>query len=479
MKLSTLLSGLEIRNPKNVQIRDIQYDSRKVNRGDLFIAHKGRVADGHAFIEGVEKAGAAALLVEREVDTTLPYAVVEDARALMPELAVRFFGDPSRNLRVVGVTGTDGKTTTSLMLVSILGSGSDEVGLISTLEYRAPGIRERGDRTTPESLDVQRYLAKARDQGARYMVVEASSPGLAEGRLKGVDFDVAVFTNFKRDHLDYHGTLGRYLEAKLKLFKELEGEGKWGVVNADDPATNSFLRVTRASTLTYGTRGTPDLLGSIQRSGFDGVDISVTGLYAGTVKLNLCGEFNLGNAMAALGASWALGIPFESCKKGLLGLERIPGRMERLTRPELGFEVFVDYAHTPQGLEVVLKSLKNLTEGRLIAVVGAGGNRDQGKRPQMGSVVSQLADLVVVTSDNPRHEDPDAIIRQILVGARRKPTAISDRAEAIAHALHSAEAGDTVLIAGKGAEDYQEIDGEKHPFDDREVSRKILEDMAG
>jgi UDP-N-acetylmuramoyl-L-alanyl-D-glutamate--2,6-diaminopimelate ligase len=478
MMLSKILTDLEIRNFKDVPVKDIQYDSRRVKPGDLFVAFQGRQVDGHAFIEDAIRAGACALIVEKAVDTDLPFAVVPDARALMPELGVRFYGDPSQSLKVIGITGTDGKTTTTLMMSSILEARGDKVGLMNTLAYRIPGVEETGDRTTPESLDIQRYLAGARDAGARYMVLEASSPGLAEGRLRGVDFDIAVITNFRRDHMDYHGTMGRYLEAKLQLFKDLEGDAKWGVINTDDPQKNAFLRVTRVKTITYGTRGTPELLGTLIGSDFEGIDISVSGLYVGNLRINLCGEFNLLNALASLGSAWALGIPFEAAVDGLQALKKVPGRMERITVPDLGFEVFVDYAHTSQGLSVTLKTLKPLTPERLIVVFGAGGDRDRGKRPQMGSVVSSLSDLSVVTSDNPRGENPDDIIRQILVGSRRGSKAIVDREEAIDWALREAKPGDTVLIAGKGSEGYQEIAGTKHPFDDREVARKILKELC-
>ncbi len=474
--LSELLAGFDIKNFRDVQVTGIQYDSRKVRPGDLFIAHRGRKLDGHAFIEDAKQAGACALIVEHDIGTTLPYAVVPNARAIMPELGVRFYGDPSKSLKVIGVTGTDGKTTTAIMLASILAARGEGVGLLGTLGYQVPGMEEKGQRTTPESLDIQRFLAAARDSGARYMVLEASSPGLAEGRLELVDFDIAVFTNLRRDHLDYHSTMGRYLEAKLRLFRGLEGDGKWAVINADDPQKDAFFRVSKVKTLTYGTRGRPELFGAILKSDFEGLDISLTGLYCGRIRLNLCGDFNLRNALAALGCAWALGIPLDMAQDGLAALKRIPGRMERLTEPSLRFEVFVDYAHTPQGLAVALKSLKPLTTGRLIAVFGAGGDRDRGKRPQMGSVVSSIADLVVVTSDNPRSERPEDIIRQILVGSRRGAKTIVDREEAIAWAIREAKPGDTILVAGKGAEAYQEIGGKRRPFDDRHVVRKYLKE---
>ena len=474
MKLSELLKGFEIKNFREVEVTGITYDSRKVERGYLFAALRGEKADGHDFIREAEERGAVALLVERDVDTTLPYGITPDSRASLSLISDRFYASPSRDLFVVGITGTNGKTTTSFMVHRILSSRGDEGGLLGTIEYVFPGHALKAERTTPEAPDLQRYLREILDRGGKFAVMEVSSHSLVLHRVDHIDFDVAVFTNLTRDHLDYHKTIENYREAKLKLFQKIAGD-KTAIINIDDPNSSYFLEAAMGRKITYGITRHADLTAEILRSDIRGLEIKVAGLFRGNLKLSMPGEHNAYNALAALAVGFVAGLTFEECGAALAGLKGVPGRFEALAPQGLPFQVIVDYAHSPDALKNLLTSVRKLNPRRIITVFGAGGDRDRGKRPLMAQVVEELSDYAVVTSDNPRSEDPLAIIEDIKKGFRGiNYIVIPDREEAIYWAIGQAGPGDVVVIAGKGHENYIEIKGVRYPFSDRKVALEAI-----
>lgn len=463
------------------QIQGVVDDSRYAGVGDLFCAWRGTATDSHRFLSQVQGAGAAAALVERAVpEVNLPQVVVTDGRRAAAVAATLLLGDPSARIALLGVTGTNGKTTTVWMLRHLLG-GRYRAGSIGTLGVIAPDGRllsEGDDLTTPGPVGLARTLRALVEEGADAVAMEASSHALDQGRLHAMRFDVAVFTNLSRDHLDYHGTEAAYREAKLGLIDLLDREGI-AVLNADDPAwTGVEERASRR--LTYGLEDTL-AGGSAPDVQARGVSLLPTGcrfrLHAPAgmrpVRLPLVGAYNVQNALAATAACLALGIPIEEVVQRLETMPQVPGRLERIAnRP---CPVLRDYAHTPDALRNALAALRPFVPGRLIVVFGAGGDRDRGKRPQMGAVAEAAADVAIVTSDNPRTEDPDAIIDEIVAGMTAgEPVRIPDRRRAIGKALELARAEDLVLLAGKGHETYQVVGADKLPFDEREVVRALL-----
>jgi UDP-N-acetylmuramoyl-L-alanyl-D-glutamate--2,6-diaminopimelate ligase len=453
--LATELAPVAVVGGSDVEVRDLAYDARAVTPGALFFAVPGTRADGHEFaLEAVER-GAAALVVERPLELPVPQLVVSDARAAMAVAADGFFGRPSEKLVVAGVTGTNGKTTTTFLLCSILEAAGLRPGLLGTVECRVGGERRPAVRTTPEAIDVQRLLREMLDRGDRSCVMEATSHGSELRRLDRIRFDAMVFTNLTQDHLDFHGTMERYFEAKRRLFLETRPPAavnvgaEWG----------RRLAADRPDALTYGfapgAQVGPDELA--------GVDFK------------LRGRFNVENALGALAAARLLGIDRETAVKGLEAVRGVPGRFESVDEGQ-PFEVVVDYSHTPDSLENVLRAARELTDRKVICVFGCGGDRDRGKRPVMGAIASRLADVAIVTSDNPRSEDPVAIIEEIVAGMEPGAEVDPDRRSAIGRAVELAEPGDVVVIAGKGHEQGQEFrDGRKVPFDDREVAREALQ----
>jgi UDP-N-acetylmuramoyl-L-alanyl-D-glutamate--2,6-diaminopimelate ligase len=437
-----------------IRPRDLAYDARRVTPGTLFFCVPGTRADGHDYASAAVERGAAALVVERLLDLPVPQFVADDARAAMAVAADEFFGRPSEQLVVAGVTGTNGKTTTAFLLYSILEAAGLRPGLLGTVECRVGGEVRIAVRTTPEAIDLQRTLREMLDAGDRSCVLEATSHGSELHRLDRIRFDALVFTNLTQDHLDFHSTMERYFEAKRRLF--LEGRPPAAINSGDEWGRR--LLADRPDALTYG-------LGPGAEVGPDALE---------GVDLRLRGRFNVENALGALAAARLLGIEEDAIVRGLEAVPGVPGRFESVDEGQ-PFEVVVDYSHTPDSLENVLRAARELTEGRVICVFGCGGDRDRGKRPVMGGIAARLADVPIVTSDNPRSEDPLAIIEEIVAGMEPGAEVDPDRRRAIARAVELAEAGDVVVIAGKGHEQGQEFrGGRKVPFDDREVAREAL-----
>jgi UDP-N-acetylmuramoyl-L-alanyl-D-glutamate--2,6-diaminopimelate ligase len=387
-----------------------------------------------------------------------------------------FFGHPSENMQLFGITGTNGKTTVAFLLESIMGHAGREVGLMGTMLYRWKEHEEDAARTTPDSIDMHRMLAKMRDNGINIVVMEVSSHALSLDRVFGMSFDATVFTNLSRDHLDFHSSFEEYRSAKAKLFGMLSSKG-CGVINIDDPAAQWMLDAASGRTVTFGERAA----NADYRIGDLNIDKDISKFILSATNKNyafstrLRGRFNVTNCAAAAIVGLEMGLSEETIRKGILDVDSVRGRMETFDSKK-GFSVVVDYAHTPSALENVLKTAREFTRRRLLVVFGCGGDRDRGKRPGMGQIAANLADVIYITSDNPRREDPQAIINDILegIGSRNHVTAIVERKEAIQRALDEAGSGDTVLIAGKGHETYQEIGRERTPFDDRAVAEEYL-----
>jgi UDP-N-acetylmuramoyl-L-alanyl-D-glutamate--2,6-diaminopimelate ligase len=480
--LAELVSGLDARvlGAPGARVDDVAYDSRRVTRGALFAALRGGQTDGHRFIADALAAGASALLVE-EAPAALPrdvgVAVVSDARAALADVAARFFGHPAQSLVLVGVTGTKGKTSTVRLCESVLRAGGKRAGSLGTISVRWPGFEEKAAMTTPESLDLQRWLARMRDARVDAVAMEVSSHSLVQGRVKGLRFAVAVFTQLASDHLDFHGDLESYGRAKSLLFgaEHLAGTA---VLNAADPWTPRLAELARAGgnpVVTYG-RGADsraDYATVAERVELASSWLRVRGPERELeVTLPLPGDFQIDNALAALAAGRALGIPWDAVRAGLESCPPIPGRLERVGSDSP--VVLVDYAHTADSLQRMLSRVRPLVRGRLIAVFGCGGDRDKTKRAPMARAACANADFVIATSDNPRTEDPDAILRDVAVGLSGPHEVIPDRRAAIARAIASARRDDCVVIAGKGHEDYQIVGREKRHFDDREEAAAAL-----
>ena len=456
MNLERLVAALEPAELAGapVDVLDLAYDARVVSPGALFFCVPGQRADGHDFAEEALERGAAALVVERRLPLEVAQVIVADARAAMAPAADVFFGEPTTELQVAGVTGTSGKTTTSFLLFAILAAAGRRPGLLGTIEARVGGERRAVQRTTPEAIDLQRTFREMLDAGDRSCAMEASSHASALHRLDRTRFAALVFTNLSQDHLDFHADMEDYFQAKRRLF--LEGSPP-AAVNVGDE---------------WGRRLAAELPDALTFGFADEAAIGPEALHG--VDLKLRGRFNVENALGALAAARLLGIEEAAIERGLESVRGVPGRFEAVDEGQ-SFTVVVDYAHKPGALENVLRASRDLAAGhRVICVFGAGGDRDRGKRPQMGRLASELADVAIVTSDNPRSEDPDAIIAEIVAGTTRGVEVIAERAAAIARAVELAEPGDVVLIAGKGAEQGQEIAGRIVPFDDKEVARDAL-----
>ena len=483
MKLGRLLQAVPAARLRDgsaaTEIAGLAYDSRAVQPGFLFFALPGEKTDGGLYVEEAARRGAVAVVHENgmRLPRELADVAVDGARHAMADLAAEFYGNPSDKLQIVGVTGTNGKTTATFMIRDVLRAAGTDCGLIGTIQYEYGGRLISAARTTPESLDLQRMFFEGRQAGCRAVAMEVSSQGLAAERLRGTRFAAAVFTNLSVDHLDFHQTMEAYFDAKKRLFDALPPTAP-AIVNLDDP---------------YGRRlaAEPGLAGRLVTFGFDpaamvralDLRLSETGssFRAATpwgetrVELALAGRFNVMNALSAMAACGALGVPLDAMASAFAKMAAVPGRLERIADPQ-GRHVFVDYAHTPDALSNVLRTLRELTQRRLFAVFGCGGNRDREKRPMMGAAAAALADYSVVTSDNPRSEDPLAIIHEITpgFGGAGNFEIEVDREKAIARVLGLAREGDTVLIAGKGHETYQEYANTVVPFDDREVIRRLL-----
>jgi UDP-N-acetylmuramoyl-L-alanyl-D-glutamate--2,6-diaminopimelate ligase len=457
-RLLAALEPLEVFGRPSVEVHDLAYDARAVTPGALFFAVAGERADGHEFAPEAVEHGAVALVVERRLDLPVPQLVVPDSRLAMAPAADVFFGEPSHELEVVGVTGTSGKTTTSFLLFAILAAAGRRPGLLGTVEARVGGERRGVVRTTPEAIDLQRLFREMLDAGDRSCAMEASSHASILRRLDSVRFSALVFTNLSQDHLDFHGDMESYFEAKRRLF--LEGRPPAAVNVGDEWGQRLAAELPEA--LTFGL--TPDA--AIGPAALDGVE------------LKLQGRFNVENALGALAAARLLAIEEDAIRRGLESVRGVPGRFESVDAGQ-PFHVIVDYAHKPGALENVLRTARELAgDKRVICVVGAGGDRDRGKRALMGRVASELADVAIVTSDNPRSEDPEAIAAEVVAGADGEELEIElDRAAAIGRAVELARAGDVVVIAGKGAEQGQEFAERTVPFDDRDAAKEALKEM--
>jgi UDP-N-acetylmuramoyl-L-alanyl-D-glutamate--2,6-diaminopimelate ligase len=513
MRLSSLLSALpealsavEWRRQNashDPTIRGLRYDSRKVSPGDLFVALRGANSDGHDYLERAAALGAAALLVEEmpeaERPFDLPIVRVPDSRRALAPIAARFFGNPASELSLIGVTGTNGKTSTTYIVESILAQAGWRTGLIGTVEIRYAGEREVAVNTTPESLDLQRTLRAMCTAQVDAALMEVSSHGLELGRVGGCAFRVAAFTNLSQDHLDFHGSMDSYLASKERLFRDHLAPGAIAVVNVDDSASEKIIGIARdagADILRVG-RGRDaqaDLRlnsSEIQLEGTRAELEDATGRFE--VELPLIGDFNLENLLVATGIARALGIDSDLIARGIAVCPQVPGRLERVQGPGRNEPtVLVDYAHTPDAVEKLLCAVRPLCQGRLITVFGCGGDRDRAKRPLMAEAVARNADLAIATSDNPRTEDPSQILTDVEAGLRDlerveadvlfsreaepagRYAVLVDRRQAINLALAEATASDTVVLAGKGHEDYQIIGHEKFPFDDRDEARRAL-----
>jgi UDP-N-acetylmuramoyl-L-alanyl-D-glutamate--2,6-diaminopimelate ligase len=480
-------------------IRGISYDSRRVSPGDLFVALRGAVSDGHDYIERAIELGAAAVLAERAPAAGVlgerPAVLVADSRRAMAPIAVRFFGQPSHELTLIGITGTNGKTSTSYLVESILAAAGMRTGLIGTVEIRYAGEHIPAVNTTPESLDLQRMLRAMQTSNVEAVVMEVSSHGLELGRVSGCRFRVGAFINLTQDHLDFHGDMRSYLDAKTLLFRKRLVPGGHAIVNVDDPSAELVIAAARESDATI-VRCSRDAASHADVKLLE-AEITLSGsrvlaaLPTGPLDLDfpLLGDFNLENLMVACGIAVSVGIAPEQIAAGVANCPQVPGRMEVLRgEGDSSTTVVVDYAHTPDAVEKLLRAVRPLCRGRMITVFGCGGDRDRAKRPLMAEAVALESDLAIATSDNPRTEDPDQILIDVEAGLKRlrrcdpgelaaaeaSYTVIRDRREAIRLAISLAREADTVVLAGKGHEDYQIIGREKLPFDDRVEARKAL-----
>lgn len=460
-----------------IVITGLSADSRTVEPGDLFVAIRGTRHDGHDYVEEAAQAGALAVLLERPVrQVPIPHLEVENSRLALAQLAHGFYGEPTREMTVVGVTGTNGKTTTAHLIGALLGEGAAVLG---TLGLRVGDEVQPGDLTTPGALDLAPLLRELVDKGCRKLAMEVSSHGLAQYRVDGVVFDRAVFTNLTRDHLDFHGTFDAYLQAKRRLFEGLGEEGKSAIaiINIDDPAAPHFLEALQVPAVTFSP---------FSRSGdvrIEDAEVGPAGITAraatpqGPIEVHsrLVGRFNVANLLAGIGVGISLGMSPQRIAEALARVEAVPGRFEVIRGAP--FLAVVDYAHTPDALARVLEAARELTAGKVIAVFGCGGDRDAGKRPEMARVAACGADLVVLTSDNPRSEPPEAILDDIEAGMPAGDSSwlrLADRRAAIRRAMELAGPGDLLVVAGKGHEAYQILGDERVPFDDREVVREWI-----
>ena len=507
MKLGDLLAGLESRTTlpsgwREREVRDIAHDSRKVKPGSLFVAVRGFHSDGHQFISQAIQQGAVAIVAEKQagspVPADTPLLIVDDSHRALALLANAFFGHPSRRLTLIGITGTNGKTTTSYLVRSILEAAGHTAGLIGTIDYRVGDKVYPAPNTTPESLELQRLLSEMAGLGVSHCVMEVSSHALALGRTLGCEFAAAAFTNLTQDHLDFHEGMDAYFQAKLRLFTGLFPEA-WAIINIDDARGVEIVRNTHARVITTGFSELANVrpAGAI-RHGINGLMFD-TASPTGTIPVDspLVGRYNISNILTAIGIGTALGMNADTIARGLKDMKAVPGRMEKVDEGQ-PFGVVVDYAHTEDAIGRLLESVREVTARRIITVFGCGGDRDRTKRPRMGAAAIAGSDVVIITSDNPRTEDPLSIIRDIEQGLaergartsvrdaaqqtapRKKPYAvIPDRHEAVAAAVGLARPGDVVVLAGKGHEDYQIVGEKKIHFDDREVAREEIRKRLG
>ncbi len=477
MILADLLRGERVKEsalPMETEITKVCTDSREAEAGCLFLCIDGVKVDGHTFIDEVRAKGAAAILIDRPECMGERTVLVENTRAALSRIAANLYGRPADAMHLVGVTGTNGKTTTTLLLKQLLEHAGHRVGLIGTIENQIGDRVMASAYTTPEPLSLHRLLAEMRDAGCDYVVMEVSSHSLAQHRVDGLHFDVGVFTNLTQDHLDFHGTMEHYLAAKAKLFTMSDVS----VINYDDAAAEKLITSAAGEVVTYSAMSdNADVVAKNIDLRADGVRFNLVAKnLIGRIRLGIPGRFSVYNALAVAAAALRCGMTLPQVSEALGAAGGVKGRAEVVPtgRP---YTVLIDYAHTPDGLYNILSTVRGFAEGRVIAVFGCGGDRDRGKRPKMGRIAAENADFLVVTSDNPRTEDPDAIIKEILEGLKGQKTphvTIPDRTEAIRYALTHARAGDVIVLAGKGHETYQILKEGKIHYDEREVIAQIL-----
>lgn len=481
MKLQDLLKDIdivEIKGDQNIEVTSISTDSRNAAEGSAFIAIKGVQVDGHQYIDGAIKLGASIVIFEEDIDTSndsITYVKVKDTADATGKIATRWYGDPSSKLKLVGVTGTNGKTTTATLLYEMFRQLGYKAGLLSTVANYIDGKVYHATHTTPDPLTLNEMLSKMVDAGCDYAFMEVSSHAIHQKRISGLKYDGAIFTNLTQDHLDYHKTMAEYLKAKKMFFDNLSDEA-FAVTNIDDKNGLVMLQNTKAKKYTYSVRSLADYKAKIIEKHFDGTAIEINGK---ELQVQFVGVFNVYNLLAVYAASVLLEQDSDEVMRILSTLKPVSGRFETIRSPE-GYTAIVDYAHTPDALTNVLEAIHEVLDGsgRVITVVGCGGNRDKTKRPIMAREAVRLSDQVILTSDNPRFEEPQAIINDMADGLSssqmKKTLLIVDRAQAIRTSCALAKAGDVILIAGKGHEDYQDVKGVKHHFDDREVVRDIF-----
>ena len=477
MRLRELLEGMEVISQTispDTEITHVCVDSRATQKGSLFVAVPGNRCDGGHYARQAVDRGAVCVVCQSELPPDLPWVKVRDARLALSQLACRWYGHPSRQLTMLGVTGTNGKTTVTYLLRHILQRTGMKTGLIGTVQNIVGEQTLPAQRTTPDALQIQQLLSAMTKNGCSHAVMEVSSHALDQHRAEGIDFAVGIFTNLTEDHLDYHGTMGCYCDAKAKLFQM----SRMGVCNADDPWTERLLAGASCPSVYYGIHNPAEVWAEDIFLHSRSVDFTVCTARTRTpVHLGVPGRFSVYNALGAIAACGELGIPPEECAAALATFPGVAGRMEVVPTPGKPYTLLIDYAHTPDALENVLKTVRGFAQNRVIAVFGCGGDREKEKRPRMGRAVARLADFAVVTSDNPRTEDPEAIIRDILPGmtaAAGRYAVEPDRRKAIALAMEQGRAGDVILLCGKGHETYQEIGNETHPMDEREIVRSLL-----
>jgi UDP-N-acetylmuramoyl-L-alanyl-D-glutamate--2,6-diaminopimelate ligase len=481
MKLNELLKHVEVLNilgDTDVDITGVDIDSRRVEKGHLFVAIPGTVTDGHKFIPKATELGAAAVLCEKmpeEQDARVTYIMVASTEDAVGKVATLFYGDPSRKLKLVGVTGTNGKTTIATLLYNMFRKFGHKCGLLSTVCNYIEDEAIPTDHTTPDPIELNRLLAQMVEAGCEYAFMECSSHAIAQKRIGGLKFAGGLFTNLTRDHLDYHKTFENYRDAKKAFFDNLDKDA-FAITNADDKNGMVMVQNCKAQIKTYSTRTMADFKAKLIECHFEGMYLDINGKEVG---VQFIGKFNVSNLLAVYGAAVMLGKKPEDILLILSTLKSVSGRLEPIHSPE-GYTAIVDYAHTPDALENVLNAIHEVLngKGKVITVCGAGGNRDKGKRPIMAQEAVKQSDKVIITSDNPRFEEPQDIINDMLAGLdqkqMKKVLSIVDRREAIRTACMLAEKGDVILIAGKGHEDYQDIKGVKHHFDDKEVVKEIF-----
>lgn len=478
MHLQELIRGIDctVMSQDNPDISDILIDSRKVSPGSLFVCISGTKADGHAFAADAVRQGAVAVVAERALPgIAVPQVLVRDSREALSLLAASFHGHPARKLGLIGVTGTNGKTTTTWLIRDILKSVGEKTGLIGTVVNMVGDEEVPQHLTTPDPMELQGLLRRMADAGCRYVVMEVSAHALELRKLAGLSFQCGVFTNLTQDHLDDFKTMERYRAAKKRFFTDFAM--KTALVNADDPAGADMVSQFGGVAMTYGIDAPADIQATELSMSLTGARFTLrAGALTMPIALALPGRFNVYNSLAAAGVAMSLGLSLRVTAEGLARARSVSGRIERVPA-DTDYTVIVDYAHSPDGIRNILEAVRELAGGRVIIVFGCGGDRDRTKRPIMGRIAGELADYAILTSDNPRTEEPDAIIDMIEPGIRETGAQyerVTDRRAAIRRALDMAGKGDIVLIAGKGHENYQEIMGVRHPFDDREVVREIL-----